>query len=81
MVINAGRGGLQVEGDIVAALETGMLGGASLDVFEHEPLDAASPLWGFDNVVITPHCAAFSSPAALAPRSFGRSKPSRPASH
>ena len=68
VVINAGRGGLQVESDIVAAIETGILRGASLDVFEHEPLDAASPLWGFDNVVITPHCAAFSSPAALAPK-------------
>ena len=68
VVINAGRGGLQVESDIVAAIETGILGGASLDVFEHEPLDAASPLWGFENVVITPHCAAFSSPDALAPK-------------
>ncbi len=68
VVINAGRGGLQVESDIVAALENDVLGGASLDVFEHEPLDKASPLWGFESVVITPHCAAFSSPAALAPK-------------
>ncbi len=67
VLINAGRGGLQVEGDIVAALERGILGGASLDVFATEPLDAASPLWGMDNVVITPHAAAASSPAALVP--------------
>jgi glyoxylate/hydroxypyruvate reductase len=72
VVINAGRGGLQVESDIVAALENDILGGASLDVFEHEPLDKASPLWTFDKVVITPHCAAFSSPAALAPKILGQ---------
>ena len=67
VLINAGRGGLQVEHDIVAALDTGVLIGASLDVFETEPLDPVSPLWGHDNVVITPHNAAWSSPAALAP--------------
>ncbi len=67
VVINAGRGGLQVEADIVAALDAGILGGASLDVFEREPLDSQSPLWGHDNVVITPHAAGWSSPAALAP--------------
>ena len=67
VLINAGRGGLQVETDIVAALEGGVLGGASLDVFEAEPLDPASPLWGMDNVVITPHSAAASAPAALVP--------------
>ena len=67
VLINAGRGGLQVEADIVAALESGILGGASLDVFEAEPLDPASPLWGFDDVVITPHCAAASTASALVP--------------
>ncbi len=67
VVINAGRGGLQVETDIVAALDAKILGGVSLDVFEVEPLPAASPLWATDNLVITPHCAAWSSPAALAP--------------
>lgn len=67
VLINAGRGGLQVEADIVAALESGMLAGASLDVFETEPLDPASPLWGMENVVITPHAAAASAPAALVP--------------
>ncbi len=67
VIINAGRGGLQVEADIVAALETGILGGASLDVFEREPLDPQSPLWGRPNVVITPHVAGASAPAVLAP--------------
>ncbi len=67
VLINGGRGGLQVEADIVAALESGVLAGASLDVFETEPLDRASPLWGMDTVVITPHVAAASAPAALVP--------------
>lgn len=63
--INAGRGGSQVEADIVTALETGVLGAASLDVFEKEPLSAESPLWDFANVVITPHAAAASDVGAL----------------
>ena len=67
VLINAGRGGLQVEADIVAALESGLLAGASLDVFETEPLDEASPLWGMDMVVVTPHCAAASTASALVP--------------
>lgn len=67
VLVNAGRGGLQVEADIVAALDDGTLKGASLDVFETEPLAADSPLWARDNVVITPHAAGASAAAALAP--------------
>ncbi|MEL6735391.1 MAG: glyoxylate/hydroxypyruvate reductase A, partial [Pseudomonadota bacterium] len=66
VLINAGRGGSQVEADIVSCLQDGTLFGASLDVFETEPLPKESPLWGFDNVIITPHMAAVSDPAALA---------------
>lgn len=58
VVINAGRGGLQVEAEILAALEAGELYAASLDVFETEPLPASSPLWSHPRVVITPHNAA-----------------------
>lgn len=65
VIINAGRGGLLVEADLVEATGRGVLKGASLDVFETEPLDASSPLWGLDNVVITPHCAAWSDPRQL----------------
>ena len=65
VVINAGRGGLQVEADIVAAIENGVLIGASLDVFEQEPLDRASRLWDLPSVVITPHTAASSYPEEL----------------
>jgi len=66
VLINAGRGGSQVEVDIVEALADGTLFGASLDVFENEPLVPESPLWGFENAVITPHMAAVSDPSALA---------------
>ncbi len=66
VVINAGRGGLQVEADIVAALSDGTLKGASLDVFEPEPLSPDSPLWNQPGVAITPHVAADSDPRHIA---------------
>jgi glyoxylate/hydroxypyruvate reductase A len=66
VLINAGRGGLQRDADILAALEAGELYAASLDVFEQEPLPAGSPLWTHPRVVITPHNAAESMPAAIA---------------
>jgi glyoxylate/hydroxypyruvate reductase A len=67
ILINGGRGGLQVEADIVAALDAGVLKGASLDVFQPEPLDPASPLWRREDVVITPHVAASSSAEDISP--------------
>ncbi|HMN84684.1 MAG TPA: glyoxylate/hydroxypyruvate reductase A [Bauldia sp.] len=66
VLVNAGRGGLQVEADILAAIEAGILGGASLDVFATEPLDPASPLWASDRIVITPHVAGPSEAEELA---------------
>ena len=62
VLINAGRGGLQVDADIGRALRDGTLAGASLDVAETEPLPAGSPLWDAPNLVITPHVAADSAP-------------------
>jgi glyoxylate/hydroxypyruvate reductase len=66
VLINAGRGGLQVEADIIACLADGTLGAATLDVFEIEPLPAGSPLWSHPNVIVTPHNAADSEPDAIA---------------
>ncbi|HMF66552.1 MAG TPA: glyoxylate/hydroxypyruvate reductase A [Phyllobacterium sp.] len=66
-LINAGRGGLQNEPDILAALDRGMLSAVTLDVFNTEPLPKSSPLWTHPQVTITPHAAASSSPQALVP--------------
>jgi glyoxylate/hydroxypyruvate reductase len=66
IVINAGRGGLQVEADLLAALDSGALHGASLDVFEREPLSNDSRLWSHPAIYISPHNAAISSPKAIA---------------
>ena len=64
-LINAGRGALQVDADILAALDEGSLAGATLDVFPAEPLPAMSPFWTHPNVTVTPHNAAASDPRAL----------------
>jgi glyoxylate/hydroxypyruvate reductase A len=66
VLINAGRGGLQIDADILDALNSGALYAASLDVFQTEPLPPPSPLWVHPRVVITPHNAAESAPAAIA---------------
>ncbi|MCX7306148.1 MAG: glyoxylate/hydroxypyruvate reductase A [Hyphomicrobiales bacterium] len=67
VLINAGRGRLQKDADILRALEDGTLKEASLDVFEVEPLPRTSPLWNHPAVFVTPHSAATSDPAFLVP--------------
>lgn len=62
VLINAGRGGLQDEADILACLDDGTLGAASLDVFAMEPLPADSRFWTHPKVVLTPHNAADTDP-------------------
>lgn len=59
-LVNVSRGEVVVEADLVAALRSGALAGAFVDVFEHEPLARESPLWTMDNVIATPHSAGHS---------------------
>jgi glyoxylate/hydroxypyruvate reductase len=61
VVVNVSRGAVVDEDALIAALRSGRLGGAFLDVFAAEPLPASSPLWELPNVVISPHSAATSS--------------------
>lgn len=61
-IINCARGGLVNEADLKAALESGHVAGAALDVFENEPADN-NPLFGLDNVIVTPHLGASTAEA------------------
>jgi D-3-phosphoglycerate dehydrogenase len=62
MLINAARGGIVNETDLYQALRNGDIAGAGIDVFEHEP-PAESPLLELENVVLSPHTAAFTREA------------------
>jgi (S)-sulfolactate dehydrogenase len=57
VLINTSRGEIVVEAALAVALKSGKLGGAALDVFEHEPLAAGSPLAGCPHLLLTPHIA------------------------
>ncbi|MFM2128692.1 MAG: hypothetical protein RL477_238 [Pseudomonadota bacterium] len=57
-VINGARGGHVVVADLIAALDSGRISAATLDVFEREPLPADDPLWRHPRITITPHVAA-----------------------
>lgn len=63
--INVGRGELVSEPALIAALQSGHLSGAALDVFATEPLPEDSPLWDLDNVIITPHSSGSSATSGL----------------
>jgi len=56
-LVNASRGGIVKEDELVKALKEGWIAGAALDVFATEPLAESSPLWDMPNVIVTPHVA------------------------
>lgn len=60
IIINIGRGALIDEPAMIAALQSGHLGGAALDVFAEEPLPPDSPLWDMPNVLVSPHSGSTS---------------------
>lgn len=65
-LVNVSRGAVIDEPALVAALASGHLGGATLDVFETEPLAEGHPLWTMENVLVTPHLASVAIPASAA---------------
>jgi glyoxylate/hydroxypyruvate reductase len=65
-LINVARGAHLVEADLITALDSDQLAGATLDVFREEPLPAHHPLWRHPNVLITPHVASYASPLTAA---------------
>jgi len=65
-LINAGRGNLQIETELLECLDDDTLHEAVLDVFQTEPLPVTSPLWTHPRVTITPHNASVSDPVAIA---------------
>lgn len=67
-VINGARGGHMVAQDILAALDSGHIAGAALDVFEPEPLPPESPFWSHPKVFLTPHAASITIPSSVAPQ-------------
>ena len=58
VLVDVSRGGVVQQAALIEALGSGRLKGAALDVFETEPLPADNPLWGRENVIITPHCSS-----------------------
>ena len=54
-LVNVARGGCVGHDALVAALQNGQIAGAGIDVTEPEPLHADSPLWGLENILLTPH--------------------------
>ena len=57
-LVNVARGGIVVEEDLIALLDSGHLAGATLDVFREEPLPPAHPFWHHPRITLTPHVSA-----------------------
>jgi glyoxylate/hydroxypyruvate reductase A len=67
-VINIGRGQHVVDDDLIAALDSGHLAGATLDVFRQEPLPGDHPFWTHPGITLMPHTARKSRPDQVAPQ-------------
>lgn len=67
VVVNIGRGAHVVEADLVAAIEAGHIAGATLDVFDTEPLPPGHPFYGRPEILVTPHVAGGITPQSAAP--------------
>lgn len=63
-IVNIGRGGHVADQDLIAALDSGQLDGAMLDVFRDEPLPSTHPFWRHPKIIVTPHAAAPTIPDA-----------------
>ncbi|MEL6537299.1 MAG: glyoxylate/hydroxypyruvate reductase A [Bacteroidota bacterium] len=69
-LINVARGKHLVEEDLIPALESGQLSGAVLDVFRQEPLPEEHAFWSHPQIVVTPHHASLTNPAAAIPQLY-----------
>ena len=63
--VNAGRGEQVVDADLIAALDSGQMSHATLDVFRKEPLPSDSPYWSHPKVTVTPHVASYTDPRTV----------------
>jgi glyoxylate/hydroxypyruvate reductase A len=80
-VINIARGQHLIEKDLLAALDSGQLGGACLDVFGVEPLPEDHPFWSHPKITVTPHISSITYPKAVAPQiieNYKRTKTGKP---
>lgn len=83
-LINVGRGGHLVEADLLAALASGQIAHATLDVFATEPLPPDHPFWQHEQITVTPHIAALTQPrtaAAMIADNIGRHRAGRSLLH
>jgi glyoxylate/hydroxypyruvate reductase A len=83
-LINIARGQHLNEKDLIAALDSGQLTGACLDVFEVEPLPQDHPFWRHPQIKVTPHISSLTFPKAVAPQiveNYQRTKTGNPLLH
>jgi glyoxylate/hydroxypyruvate reductase A len=83
-IVNAGRGRQLVEADLLAALDSGQLSAAVLDVFREEPLPSAHPFWRHPRIIVTPHVAAETHPptaTAIIAQAIDDLEAGRPVAH